>query len=87
MGSSRRDEREALAQAYVLAHQVFSIGLTAAVPAGIGYWCDRRWGTAPWLLIVGTVLGFVCMLSELIGLTRPRAPNDKSGSRPDAPES
>lgn len=26
---------------------------------GLGVWLDRRWHTAPWLAIVGLILGFV----------------------------
>ena len=37
------------------------IGVTFVVTAGggawLGYWADQRWGTAPWLLLVGAVLG------------------------------
>jgi F0F1-type ATP synthase assembly protein I len=37
------------------------IGMTFVVAIGggawLGYWADQRWGTAPWLLFVGAVLG------------------------------
>jgi F0F1-type ATP synthase assembly protein I len=37
------------------------IGMTFVVTIGggawLGYWADQRWGTAPWLLFVGAVLG------------------------------
>ena len=26
--------------------------------AGLGYWLDGRWGTAPWLAVIGGALGF-----------------------------
>jgi len=25
---------------------------------GLGYWADQRFGTAPWLLVAGVVVGF-----------------------------
>ena len=33
--------------------------MAAAMAAfgGLGYWLDGRWGTTPWLLVVGVVLG------------------------------
>lgn len=33
----------------------------AAIGGGAlaGYWLDRRWGTSPWLLLVGALLGIV----------------------------
>lgn len=37
------------------------IGMMFVVTIGggawLGYWADQRWGTAPWLLFVGAVLG------------------------------
>jgi len=69
----------------VWATRATSIALQAIVPAGLGYWLDSKWGTAPWLLIVGTVLGFACMLMDLIRLTRPRSRNDNA-SRPGSPK-
>ena len=29
------------------------------VLALLGWWLDRRWGTSPWLLLLGTLLGAV----------------------------
>jgi F0F1-type ATP synthase assembly protein I len=31
-----------------------------------GYWLDDRWGTDPWLVIVGAVLGFVVGFRHLL---------------------
>lgn len=32
----------------------------------VGYWVDRHWGTAPWGLVVGVLLGVVGGLYNLI---------------------
>ena len=32
------------------------LGLSVAIGAGAGYWADGRWGTSPWLTLLG--LGF-----------------------------
>jgi F0F1-type ATP synthase assembly protein I len=40
------------------ASRISSIGFQMAVPPLAGWWGDNRWGTAPWLLIVGAVFGF-----------------------------
>ncbi len=39
------------------ASQVTSIGVELAVPVGGGVWLDRNYGTAPWLMILGTLIG------------------------------
>jgi F0F1-type ATP synthase assembly protein I len=39
------------------AHQVMSIGLEFAVPLGGGVWLDQKYGTSPWLMILGTLIG------------------------------
>ena len=33
---------------------------------GLGYWADGRLGTAPWLLVVGLVLGIVIGFYEIV---------------------
>lgn len=54
----------------------FGITLTAGILLGFygGSWLDRRWGTAPWLMIAGILLGiglgFYSLLSELRVLER-----------------
>jgi F0F1-type ATP synthase assembly protein I len=41
------------------------------LPAGLGYWADRSWGTSPWLLIVGGALGFAFLMYEVVKLAKP----------------
>ena len=50
------------------ASQVTSISLTMALPALFGYWLDGKWGTTPWLVIVGALLGLVTGMRSLIRL-------------------
>jgi F0F1-type ATP synthase assembly protein I len=64
---------DALARGYVWASRVTTIALQAVIPAGLGYWLDQRWGTFPWLLVIGAGLGLAIMLRELIRLTTPPA--------------
>ena len=35
----------------------FQLGLTILLGALAGYYLDRRWGTSPWLVLVGTLAG------------------------------
>lgn len=37
--------------------------------AAIGYWVDRWWGTSPWFLLAGLLLGVVIGFYELIKST------------------
>ncbi len=56
------------------------IGLLAMVPAILiaaplvgffaGRWADGKFGTAPWLMIVGIALGFAAAASEIWNLVR-----------------
>lgn len=69
MASSSDRDRNSLAQGYLWASRASTIAMSAVVPAGLGYWADRWWGTSPWLLITGAGLGFVLMLRDLIRLT------------------
>jgi F0F1-type ATP synthase assembly protein I len=39
---------------------------------GIGYLLDRRWDTAPWLLVTGLILGVVVGFYELAKTVWPR---------------
>lgn len=88
MSKPPHDRRDSLAQGYVWATRATSIALQAVVPAGFGFFLDRWWGTAPWLLIVGTVIGFASMLSELIAFTKPkkRPPSNAPTDHPNHPK-
>lgn len=70
-----RDGRNATARGYVLANRVTSIGMQMALPPAIGWWADTKLKTAPWLLCLGAVLGFVMSLLQLIHLATES--NDK----------
>jgi len=38
------------------------------VATGIGYWLDGRFGTSPYLLILGAALGFAAFVTRLLRL-------------------
>ncbi|MCE9594758.1 MAG: AtpZ/AtpI family protein [Planctomycetes bacterium] len=40
--------------------------LTVALLTGIGWWLDVKWGTTPWCLVVGAVLGSVAGFVNLV---------------------
>lgn len=63
-----RDGNRAVASAFVWVHQVTSIGLEMALPAGLGYYLDTRWNSLPWCTSVGAVLGFGMGMFHLLQL-------------------
>jgi F0F1-type ATP synthase assembly protein I len=65
-----RDGRNSAARGYVLATQVMSISLQMAIPPGIGWWLDQKFSTAPWLMVVGLLLGFSIAMLELLKLAK-----------------
>jgi len=44
--------------------------LALLIGAGIGYWADVRFGSSPWLLLLGTALGFAAFVVRLFRLGR-----------------
>ncbi len=75
-----RDGRHAMARGYVLASRVMSIGLQMVVPLGLGWWADSAWKTTPWCMILGTVVGFVVAMLELIHLAKESASAEEGRS-------
>lgn len=57
--------------------QVTTVALEMALPAAGGYWLDQKFGTEPWLVSVGALLGFATAMMHLLrmnsaGKTRSR---------------
>ncbi len=48
-----------------------SFALGIALLAGLGNWLDGRWGTKPWLTLVGAVLGVVVGFVNLFRTALP----------------
>ena len=51
------DEHQSIGQAMRRAHQVTSIAMELAVPAGLGAWFDHQYGASPLWTIVGVLIG------------------------------
>ena len=58
-------------------------GATVLVFVGLGWWLDDRFGTSPWLLIVGLLLGSVGGIVSLVKKVPPvgGGSTDKEGSQ------
>lgn len=64
--------------------------LSIALLTGLGWWLDGRWGTTPWLLVAGVVLGVVAGFVNLVRAVPaapPPKPNPNSSSSPTDPTS
>lgn len=92
-GGQRRPERRETGQLPRLS-SLASGGLefTGAILAGlfVGHWLDRRWGTGPWLVMVGVFVGagagFFSLYRSLTGGAKgPRTPDGaaRGGATPD----
>lgn len=66
MSDGRKDDRPPLVIALAWVQQITAVALEMALPAWLGYWLDQRWGTEPWLVILGAALGFVVGMTHLM---------------------
>lgn len=73
------DRRSSVAIGMYWASRISNIGFQMAVPPLAGWWADSRWGTSPWLLIVGAGFGF---LSGMLAILKLAASFDRQGSAP-----
>ena len=55
------------------ASRVTTIGLEFALPPLLGSVADRWWKTAPWLTVVGAVLGFAVGMMHVLRLAREKS--------------
>jgi len=51
------DDRSAVGIGFEWSARLTTLGFEVAIPALAGAWLDRRWGTGPWLLIAGALVG------------------------------
>ena len=60
-----------------------TFGATILAFVGFGWWLDDRFGTSPWLLIVGMLLGSVGGIVSLVKKVPPvrGRPENKEGSQ------
>jgi F0F1-type ATP synthase assembly protein I len=50
----------------------FQLVATIGLLGGLGWWADRAWGTAPWLLLLGCMLGIGIGLWQLLRAFKPK---------------
>lgn len=57
-----------------------AMGALVTLGALVGMYLDRRWGTGPWLTLVGTLLGFAAGLFEVITAVNRAQQQDSADS-------
>lgn len=65
--TDRQRQARRQGQAYQAA---FEAVVAILIAAGLGYWVDGRFDTAPWGLLIGTALGFASFVLRLLRLGR-----------------
>lgn len=70
MPGASNDDRPPMVVAMRWVHQITSIAIEMALPALLGHWLDGRWGTEPWLVAVGALLGFAAAMVHLLSLAK-----------------
>ena len=69
-----------LANAMRWVSQITTLSLSMVLPALAGNWLDGKWGTAPWLAVVGGVLGAamgVLQLLQIVQMTEKKMSEKK----------
>jgi len=46
------------------------LAITVLLGVAIGYWADQRFGTTPWLTLVGVFVGFAAGIIEMLRMLR-----------------
>ena len=78
MRPPQEPDRRQLATYYALAQ----VGIEMVLPIAIGWWADAKFGSAPWLLVIGVLLGFVMGIWHLVALTRNNDSTPPKDKRP-----
>lgn len=83
--TSDQDSRSAVAIGMDWGARATAIGLEFCVPAVLGRFADGRLGTAPWLTVIGAVLGMAVGMAHVLRLPGELARADerrKAAARP-----
>ncbi|WP_417396540.1 AtpZ/AtpI family protein [Gimesia chilikensis] len=65
-----RRGRSALVEAHQWVSRLTTVSLEMVLPAFLGYWLDKRWGTLPWLTAVGALFGFIAGMMHLLQMAK-----------------
>ena len=57
------------------------LAINTGIGGGIGYYLDSRWGTGPWLLLVGSLAGMGLGLYQVVSVLRGLERSEGRGRR------
>ena len=63
-------------QAMLWVHRITGLSMSMAAPPLAGWWADGRFGTRPWLMLLGVGVGLALMITGLMQLAK----SSESGS-------
>lgn len=84
MGTVNSERRETVRVVTQYSAGALELGVSVAVGAGLGYWLDSMFDTAPWLtlfwLLCGVVAGFRSLLRVVRRLEKAEGQRDGDGT-------
>jgi F0F1-type ATP synthase assembly protein I len=80
-----RNSSDPIAAAAEWVGRIAAVAFEMVLPGLAGKWLDERWGSGPWLMIVGFALGMTAAMYHLLAMTaadnKKRNKNGKSDER------
>ncbi len=72
VSGSPKDDRPPMVAAMQWVSQITAISMEMVVLAVLGYWLDSMWGTDPWLLVSGALIGFAVGMMHLFQIVKQK---------------
>ena len=82
----RQDSEPPMVSASRWVSQITNIALQMALPPGLGAWLDARWGTSPWLVVLGACLGLFTAGTSLMQIVQRQKSSARSTPTNHLPE-
>ncbi|MFH1299846.1 MAG: AtpZ/AtpI family protein [Planctomycetota bacterium] len=79
MPQPERQNRSSLVEAHQWVSRLTTVGLEMSLPAFLGHWLDKKWGTTPWLTAIGAVLGFILGMIHLLRMAKEAEDKERKG--------
>lgn len=78
------DRRPPMVVAMQMVSRITTVSLIMVLPAVAGHWCDGKWGTGPWLVSAGAILGMTAGMYHLLQFTGEERKSDPRHKRNDS---
>ena len=69
-GDDTKADASVLRQVGAMAGLGLEFIATVMVPGAVGYWLDGKFGTSPWLILIGGSFGFAVGLYRMIKISK-----------------